>query len=168
MSYNPLTEDWFLCEVELTKSGQKYCVCSVAWKKATHRELIPVYRQLLLLRAAGCPPHPMKPPPKTTKVFRCHPYGQNVKVAERIPETLFEADRTTLAYEVQVYKLKTKSEWRLYFYVQSAAKRRIEFLYAVQKKRDEENKEDRTHACNLLADIASGRTGSAALVIPDL
>lgn len=133
--------DWELYELERRSKRP----CSDAYvDDANQEELIHVLSQIRLLRAAGCPPADGFSRPNYQKVGK---------------HKLKLSDRT-----VSVHVLKAKpSRWRLYFFVDDPAERRIIFLYAVSKKKNERNSKDFARCCALL-DLYDARDYNAVRI----
>ena len=141
------TDDWEL--LEIVKNGRRPCSDTFA-KNANDAELLAILGELRLLRASGCPPDRTRGNPDTEKVGKCvvqHP------------------QRGRVAITVSVLKAKPH-QWRLYFHVKDQARKQVEFLYAVAKKRWERDPDDLKRCCRLLEDVFAGRAQSEPLYVP--
>lgn len=145
MRYTPqsLDDDWSLLEIE--RDGRR--PCSDAYiDDANDRELVSVLSQLMLLRAAGCPPDPTKGLPNYQKAGKY---------------------RQSDGHLITVHVLKAKpSRWRLYYFVEDPEKKRIVFLYAVSKKTDKRDPQDLARCKRLLEDLERGRYSVVPIELP--
>jgi hypothetical protein len=135
MRYDPeaAADDWEMLEIVVR--GRR--PCSDEYAEAKDDDLVKIFRELRLVRATGMPPDRHRGNPDVQKWSgRCR--GSHKQVV--------------------FYVLKAKpSGWRLYFFVPEAPRRRMIFLYAVNKKRDERNQEDFQRLCRYRSDVESRR-----------
>ena len=144
MSYILLraVDDWAIDELMLGHRRP----CSDAYARARDEELIQIFRELRLLRAAGCPPDQTRGNPEVD------PWKGRCKSSHHL-STYF------------VLKAKP-SGWRLYFMVPDLVVRRVVFLYAVPKKKNARDQKDFQKLCNLEGKLRSGVAGTVELEIP--
>jgi hypothetical protein len=144
MRYEPseATEDWKLLEVVQNEEH----LCSDEYADANNKDLGNIFSELRLLRAAGCPPNRLRGNPEVDPIkWKCT--GSHKKTP--------------------FFVLKAKpSGWRLYFRILNREKKQLEFLYAVNKKKNERNDKDLEHCCKILEHIAAGETRNERLYIP--
>jgi hypothetical protein len=135
MRYNPemAADDWELLEIV---TGAKR-PCSDAYARANTDDLVQIFRELRLLKAAGCPPNRLR--------------GN--------PEVEIWKGRCPGAHKAcTFFVLKAKpSGWRLYFWLKDSQNRQLVFLYAVNKKRNDRNQEDFNRLCHTRDRV--GRSG---------
>lgn len=139
-------DDWEMDEI-VVRDGKR--PCSDAYAAATDEELVQIFRELRLLRAAGVPPDR----------HRGNPIVQSWK-----GKCKGEHSRS------EFFVLKAKpSGWRLYFFVPDRKQRRIVFLYSVNKKKNEHDQEDFQRLCNHRNKLFSGDSGvrTEPIEIPD-
>jgi len=145
MRYTPnrVIGDWELHEISV---GERL-PCSDAFANAKDDDLVNIYGELRLLRAAGCPPDRHRGNPEVER------WKRRCKGAQQ---------------DVTFWVLKAKpSGWRLYFFAPDPSERRIVFLYAVNKKRNDRNPKDFQRLCNLRDKLTSGRASTEPLYFPD-
>jgi hypothetical protein len=135
--------DWEL--LEIVRRDRR--PCSDAYSSANDEELVRVFGQLLLLRAAGCPSDRERGSP----------------AIQRVEKYKVRGSRQTIA----IYVLKTTpSSWRLYFFVQDPKQRRIVFLYAVSKKTNKRDPADIKRCRKLWNALDSGDYHVEPLELP--
>lgn len=130
--------DWTIYEV----IKNKRCIFSEAYADTGDSEFQHIQSQIYLLRIAGCPADREKGNPIIQKVGKCKT-GETVHVLKAKP-----------------------SQWRLYFHVLDSEKRKLEFIYAVEKKTNKRDPEDLKRCCRILSDISAGYCGRQLLRIP--
>lgn len=136
-------DDWELLEIVV---GEKR-PCSDAYSRAAMKDWIHIFRELRLLKAAGCPPDRLLGNPEVD-AWKQQCKGDHHK-------SIF-------------YVLKAKpSGWRLYFFVPDESKKQIIFLLAVNKKKDERNQEDFQKLCKAADRIRDRGASTERLFIPD-
>jgi hypothetical protein len=139
------TDGWKIIELVIRDDRP----CSDTYADARDEDLVQIFRELRLLRAAGMPPDQHKGNP-------------DVQVWSK--QCKNEHQKT------KFFVLKIKpSGWRLYFMVPDHQHHRIIFLYAVQKKKHARNQEDFETLCRYRRTLASGRNDVRLepLYIPD-
>lgn len=144
------TDDWQLLEIERVGNGKRPCsdayLDSADASEARGLEVLNVFTELIKLRAAGVPPDQTKGNPDV------QPWKGKCSNAHK--QTTF-------------YVLKSKpGGWRLYFHVQDATRRQVEFLLAVHKKRDRRDPADFAQCCRLLAARERGDYVSVPVELP--
>ena len=135
--------DWIL--EELLERGRR--PCSDAFADANDDDFVSIFSECRLLIAAGVPADKTKGNPEV-EVWKKPCKGDSQKST--------------------FYVLKAKpSGWRLYFYVPDRNQRKVTFLYAVNKKRNERDQSDFQKLCGLRNKIDRGVAGIDHFYVPD-